>query len=136
MMIEKAWSFYLYGLITRLLEPFRGSEIMSKLTKGLKNRSEAFCGALRLSVSCSSCTSVTADLFRLANLFQFGTTLAYSFQFSKNQRICSRCPAAIKSSVQSIGSIVRISLNYAQLHASTSRFQITEYRGGTRIKKW
>ena len=28
---------------------------MSKLTKDPKNRSEAFCGALRSSVSCSSC---------------------------------------------------------------------------------
>ena len=29
-------------------EPFRGSEFVSKLTEGPKNRPEAFCGALRL----------------------------------------------------------------------------------------
>ena len=38
----------------RLWEPSRGSEIVSKLTEGPKNRLEAFCGVLRSSVSCSS----------------------------------------------------------------------------------
>ena len=42
--------------MTRLWEPSRGSEIVSKLTEGPKNRLEAFCGALRSSVSCSSRT--------------------------------------------------------------------------------
>ena len=40
----------------RLWEPFRGSEIVLKLTEGPKNRPEALCGALRSSVSCYSCT--------------------------------------------------------------------------------
>ena len=40
--------------MTRLWEPSRGSEIVSKLTEDPKNRLEAFCGALRSSVSCSS----------------------------------------------------------------------------------
>ena len=40
--------------MTRLWEPSRGSEIVSKLTEGPKNRLEAFCGVLRSSVSCSS----------------------------------------------------------------------------------
>ena len=44
----------MYGQMTRLWGPFRGSEIVLKLTEGPKNRPEAFCGALRLSVSCSS----------------------------------------------------------------------------------
>ena len=40
--------------MTRLWEPSRGSEIVSKLTEGPKNRLEAFGGVLRSSVSCSS----------------------------------------------------------------------------------
>jgi hypothetical protein len=51
---REAWSFDLYSQMTRFGEPFRGSEIVPKVTKGPKNRTEAFCGALRSSVSCSS----------------------------------------------------------------------------------
>ena len=44
-------------------EPFHGSEIVSKLTEGPKNRPEAFCGALRSSVS-SSCTDSSVHVDR------------------------------------------------------------------------
>ena len=40
--------------MTRLWGPCRGSEIVLKLTEGPKNRPEAFCEVLRLSVSYSS----------------------------------------------------------------------------------
>ena len=44
---REAWSFDFYGQMTKLWEPFCGSEIVLKLTEGPKNRLEAFCGALR-----------------------------------------------------------------------------------------
>jgi hypothetical protein len=45
--------------MTMIWEPFRGFEIMSKLTEGPKNRPETFVEPWRPSVSCSSHT--TAD---------------------------------------------------------------------------
>ena len=53
---HRAWSFDLYDHMTRLWEPFHGSEIVLKLTDGLKNKLEAFCGTLISSVSCPSHT--------------------------------------------------------------------------------
>jgi hypothetical protein len=45
--------------MTRLWEPFRGFEIVLKLTEGPKNRPEAFVEPWRSSVGCSS--RATAD---------------------------------------------------------------------------
>ena len=50
-MKREAWSLDLYRQMTRLWEPSCESEIVLKLTKGPKNRFEAFCGVLRSSVS-------------------------------------------------------------------------------------
>ena len=73
---REAWSFNLYSQMTRLWEPSRGSEIVSKLTEGSKNRLEVFCGALRSPVGCSSCTGSAIRVDRPETMHDHSSSIA------------------------------------------------------------